>query len=197
MRMNKGSQEKSSAIGWRNWWQRFRIEFYGAHPEKQVAQVYYITAILAVMGSLIAGLWAFGAHFWSEKPAPAVQQSTVMPGTTSTTHGTSAPTLSIVVLPFVNLTGDAAQEYFADGITDSLTTDLSRALPGSFVVARATAFTYKAKAVDARQIGRELDVRYALEGSVLFEGQQIRINARLVDCQAGNEIWGERFDTSR
>jgi len=120
----------------------------------------------------------------------------VTPGTT-TTQATSAPTLSIVVLPFVNLTGDAAQEYFADGITDSLTTDLSRALPGSFVVARATAFTYKAKAVDARQIGRELGVRYVLEGSALLDGEQVRVNARLVDAQVGNEIWAERFDTAR
>jgi len=102
-----------------------------------------------------------------------------------------------VVLPFVNLSHDGAQEYFADGITDSLTTDLSRALPGSFVVARGTAFTYKGKASDVRQIGRELNVRYALEGSVMLHGDQGRINARLVDTQLGNEIWADRFDTAR
>jgi TolB-like protein/DNA-binding SARP family transcriptional activator len=182
---------------WRNWWQHFRSEFYEAHPEKQVAEVYYITAILALTGSLIAGLWAFSEHFWSEKPAMGTQNSALTPETAAATRTTPAPSLSIVVMPFVNLSGDAAQEYFADGITDSLTTDLSRALPGSFVVARETAFTYKGKAIDARQIGRELHVRYALEGSALLEGEQIRVNARLVDAQMGNEIWGERFDTAR
>jgi hypothetical protein len=81
--------------------------------------------------------------------------------------------------------------------TSTLTTDLTRALPGSFVVARESAFTYKGKAIDARQIGRELQVRYVLEGSALQDSDQIRINAQLVDAQVGNEIWAERFDTAR
>ena len=133
--------------------------------------------------------WTTSWYFWPQKIATA---ETIIFGKFK-----PAPTLSIVVLPFANLGGDAEREYFADGITDSLTTDLSRSLPGSFVVARGTAFAYKGKAIDARQIGRDLDVRYVLEGSVFFDGDQIRINARLVDAQAGNEIWGERFDTSR
>jgi adenylate cyclase len=174
---------------WRVWLQQFLAEFHVSAPQKQVEQIYQVTATLAVIGSVIAGVWAAGEYFWPEKRETAE--------TTISARLKPAPTLSIVVLPFANLSGDATQEYFADGVTDSLITDLSRALPGSFVVARATAFTYKGKSIGARQIGRELDVRYALEGSVLFEGQQIRINARLVDCQVGNEIWGERFDTSR
>ena len=186
-------QVEGVATWWRSWWQQFRTEFNVAHPEKQVAQVYYITAILAVTGSMIAGLWAFGQHFWSEKLAPAPQYSPV----TAAIEATPARSLSIVVLPFDNLSGDPAQEYFADGITHSLTTDLSRALPGSFVVARETAFTYKGKTVDARQIGRELHVRYVLEGSALLDGEQVRVNAQLVDAQMGNEIWAERFDTAR
>jgi TolB-like protein/tetratricopeptide (TPR) repeat protein len=169
--------------------QQFLAEFHVSAPQKQVEQIYQLTATLAVIGSVIAGVWAASEYFWPVKRETAE--------TTMSARLKPAPKLSIVVLPFANLSGDATQEYFADGMTDSLITDLSRALPGSFVVARATAFTYKGKAIDARQIGRDLDVRYALEGSVLFEGQQIRINARLVDCQVGNEIWGERFDTSR
>ena len=177
----------------RGWWQRFRAQFLGADPENQVAQVYHITAILTVIGSVAGGLWAFGEYIWPERPVPAPQHSISTPETRPVTDSA----LSIVVLPFVNLSGDPAQDYFADGITDTLTTDLSRALPGSFVVARETAFTYKGKPIDARQVGRDLHVRYVLEGSALRESDQIRINAQLVDTQAGNEIWAERFDTTR
>jgi adenylate cyclase len=179
---------------WRAWWQRFRQDFSSAEPEKQVAQVYYITAVLAVIGSLLAGLWAFGEHVWPDKSAIPVQKTS---GTTITADATPPPTLSIVALPFANLSGDPTQDYFADGITDSLTTDLSRALPGSFVVARETAFTFKGKPVDARQIGQSLHVRYVLEGSVLPEGPRVRVNAHLVDAQTGNEIWADRFDTTK
>src|SRR5439155_2589869 len=89
--------------------------------------------------------------------------------------------LSIVVLPFSNLSGDPSQDYFADGVTEDLTTDLSR-LAGSFVISRNTAFTFKGKAVDARQLGRELRVRYVLEGSVRRMGRTVRVNAQLVDA---------------
>src|SRR5271167_4392563 len=103
------------------------------------------------------------------------------------------PRLSIVVLPFANLGGDPEQEYFVDGITESLTTDLSR-ISGSFVIARNTAFTYKGRAVDLRQIGRELNVRYALEGSVQRGGNRLRVNVQLIDAETGNHIWAERFE---
>jgi TolB-like protein len=103
------------------------------------------------------------------------------------------PRLSIVVLPFSNLGDDPDQEYFADGITDDLTTDLSR-VAGSFVIARGTASTYKGKAADARQIGRELGVRYVLEGSIRRSGSQARVNAQLVDAETGAHLWAERFD---
>jgi TolB-like protein/cytochrome c-type biogenesis protein CcmH/NrfG len=180
-----------------NWWKRFRAEFSAMHPEKQVAQIYYITAILALAGSIVAGIWAFGEHFWSGEPAPAPQSAPATAQSAAATQSVPAASLSIVVLPFVNLNGDPAQDYFVDGITESLTTDLSHALPGSFVVAHETAFTYKGKAMDARQIGRDLHVRYVLEGSVLQENDQARVNARLIDAQMGNEIWAERFDTMR
>ena len=104
--------------------------------------------------------------------------------------------LSIVVLPFANLSGDPEQEYFADGITDDLTTDLSH-LPDSFVIARGTAFTYKGKPVDAKQIGRDLGVRYLLEGSVRRSGEKIAVNAQLISTETGAHVWADRFDGDR
>jgi TolB-like protein len=105
----------------------------------------------------------------------------------------SAPHLSIVVLPFGNTGGDPAQDYFADGVTDSLTTDLSR-IRGAFVIARNSAFSYKGKSTDVRQVGRELNVRYVLEGSVQRGGNRLRVNVQLSDAETGNHIWAERFD---
>src|SRR5207253_5811218 len=104
-----------------------------------------------------------------------------------------SPRLSIVVLPFTNLGDDPDQEYFADGITDDLTTDLSR-ISGSFVISRNTAFTYKGKAADVRQIGRELGVRYVLEGSVRKAGSRLRITGQLIDAATGAHLWADRFD---
>ena len=101
--------------------------------------------------------------------------------------------LSMVVLPFANLSGDSSQDYFADGITENLTTDLSR-LSRSFVIARNTAFTYRGKNVDAKEIGKELGVRYVLEGSVQRDKNQVRVNAQLVDAESGGHLWAERFD---
>jgi len=105
----------------------------------------------------------------------------------------SAPRLSIVVLPFANIGGDPEQEYFVDGVTESLTTDLSR-ISGSFVIARNTAFAFKGKAIDVKQIGRELSVRYVLEGSVQRGSNRIRVNVQLIDTETGNHLWAERFD---
>jgi TolB-like protein len=103
------------------------------------------------------------------------------------------PRLSLVVLPFANIGGDPEQEHFVDGVTESLTTDLSR-IRGSFVIGRNTAFTYKGKAVDLKQIGRELNVRYVLEGSVQRGGNRMRVNVQLIDAETGNHLWAERFD---
>jgi TolB-like protein/class 3 adenylate cyclase/Flp pilus assembly protein TadD len=103
------------------------------------------------------------------------------------------PRLSIVVLPFANIGGDPEQEYFVDGVTESLTTDLSR-ISGSFVIARNTAFTYKGKPIDVKQVGRDLGVRYVLEGSVQRGGNRVRVNVQLIDAETGNHLWAERFD---
>jgi adenylate cyclase len=104
-----------------------------------------------------------------------------------------APRLSIVVLPFTNLSDDREQQYFADGITEDVTTDLSR-IGGSFVISRNTAFTYKDKRVDTKQIGRELGVRYVLEGSVRRSGNTVRVSAQLIDAETDAHLWAERFD---
>jgi TolB-like protein/class 3 adenylate cyclase len=103
------------------------------------------------------------------------------------------PRLSIVVLPFANIGGDPEHEYFVDGVTESLTTDLSR-IAGAFVIARNTAFTYKGKSIDVKKISRDLNVRYALEGSVQRGGNRLRVNVQLVDAQNGKHLWAERFD---
>jgi adenylate cyclase len=103
------------------------------------------------------------------------------------------PHLSIVVLPFANLGNDPDQQYFADGITEDLTTNLSR-IAGMLVISRNTAFTYQGKQVDTKQVGRELGVRYVLEGTVRRSGNQIRINAQLIDAETDAHLWAERFN---
>jgi TolB-like protein/class 3 adenylate cyclase len=105
----------------------------------------------------------------------------------------NAPRLSIVVLPFANIGGDPEQEYFVDGVTESLTTDLSR-MRGTLVIGRHTAFTYKGKNINLKQIGHELGVRYVLEGSVQRGGNRMRVNTQLIDAATGNHLWAERFD---
>jgi adenylate cyclase len=106
----------------------------------------------------------------------------------------AAPRLSIVVLPFTNLSNDPDQQYFVDGMTDDLTTDLSR-ITHMFVIARNTAFTYRNKPIAAKQIGRELGVRYVLEGSVQRSENQVRINAQLIEAESDAHLWAERFDS--
>jgi len=107
--------------------------------------------------------------------------------------GDTPPQLSIVVLPFTNLSGDREQDYFADGVTESLSTDLSR-ISGSFVIAQNSAISYKGRAVDVRQVGRELNIRYVLEGSVQRSGKRLRVSVQLIDAENGNHLWAERFD---
>lgn len=137
----------------------------------------------------------------TQPPATAVSKESSLPTLSAGEAGdyairATAPRLSIVVIPFSNLSNDPEQEYFADGITEDLTTDLSR-ISGSFVIARNTAFASKGKPVDAKQIGRELGVRYALEGSVRRTGDQVRVNVQLVDTESGAHLWADRFDTDR
>jgi adenylate cyclase len=136
-----------------------------------------IVALVVIAG----GTWYFLA---GTRPAPVVANA---PAPAEAAH------LSLVVLPFTNLSGDAAQDYFADGVTENLTTDLSR-IRDSFVIARNTAFTFKGKAIDAKEIGKELGVRYVLEGSVQRDQNRVRVNAQLIDAQSGAHLWADRFD---
>ncbi|OSI70061.1 hypothetical protein BSZ22_15870 [Bradyrhizobium canariense] len=117
----------------------------------------------------------------------------VMQNDDTAQRSVSPPRLSMVVLPFANLSGDPEQDYFVDGVTGSLTTDLSR-IGGSLVIGQHTAFTYKGKCIDIRQIGRELNVRYALGGSLQRCENLLRVNVQLIDAETGNHLWAERFD---
>ncbi len=146
-----------------------------------------LAAALALV--LLGGSW-LGWRIWSPAMGPAATVAAV------NDKLATAPRLSIVVLPFENLSADPEQQFFTDGITDDLTTDLSH-LPESFVIARNTAFTYKGKPVDVKEIGRELGVRYALEGSVRPVGENITINAQLISTETGAHVWADRFDGER
>jgi adenylate cyclase len=153
---------------------------------------------IAAMGAAVAALLVAIVAWWGW---PAIRSSPTAPAAvvaapTSIAQPLVAPRLSMVVLPFANLSNDPDQEYFADGITDDLTSDLSR-ISGSFVIARTTAFTYKGKTVDAKQIGRELGVRYVIEGSIRRAGEQIQVNVQLIDADTGAHVWADRFDTNR
>ena len=121
------------------------------------------------------------------RPAPSPALATPIP------QVAKVPRLSIVVLPFANLSNDPEQQYLADAITEDLTTDLSR-IVDMVVISRTTAFTYLNRQIDIRQIGRELNVRYVLEGSIRRSGDRIRCNAQLIDAETDAHIWAERFD---
>jgi TolB-like protein/cytochrome c-type biogenesis protein CcmH/NrfG len=128
-------------------------------------------------------------------------RETQTPGSATNAAGTALssarPRLSIVILPFLNLSRDANVNYLVDGIVDTLITDLSSFLPGSFIIPRSTAFTYKGRSVPIRQIGRELAVRYVLQGSVLADPSHVRVNVQLIDAETDEHLWAERFDKAR
>jgi adenylate cyclase len=144
-----------------------------------------------VIAALLIAALAAGAYAWRSGLASRITGVPVAENKLA-----NAPHLSIVVLPFENLSSDPEQNYFADAITDDLTTDLSH-LADSFVIARNTADTYKGKAVDVRAIGRELGVRYAPEGSVRRVGETITVNAQLISTETGAHVWADRFDGDR
>jgi TolB-like protein/class 3 adenylate cyclase/tetratricopeptide (TPR) repeat protein len=157
----------------------FRIKLQGpmdrrASVIKRRSVLYLIASAVTVVLVGLAALYGYAK--WKDQNEAALPNSR-----------------SIVVLPFTNLSDDPQQAYFADGITEDLTTDLSR-LPDLFVISRNSAFTYKGKAADARQIGRDLGVRHVLEGSVRRVGEQVRINVQLIDAATGGHMWAERYE---
>ncbi|WP_238296919.1 adenylate/guanylate cyclase domain-containing protein, partial [Methylobacterium soli] len=146
---------------------------------------------------LVAGLWfalRSATHPVSPSlPVTAPEQNASAP---IALPGPTAPRLSIVVLPFVNLSDEPGQDYIAESITADLTTDLSR-IRESFVIASGTALSYKGRTTDLRQAGRDLGVRYVLTGSVRRAGERIRVNAQLADATSGVQIWSDRFEGDR
>ncbi len=152
-------------------------------PENRRFGLAPLAAALAALLVVIAGgaWWFLDAN----RPSPV-----------ATTTPAEAARLSIVVLPFANLSGDPAQDYLVDALTDELTTSLAR-IRGSFVIARNTSMTFKGKPVDAKAIGKDLGVRYVLEGSVQPSGDRTRVNAQLIDADNGAHLWAEQFDTPR
>jgi adenylate cyclase len=148
-----------------------------------------VSAAAATVAAFVLAITA-----WSLWPMIRPSPTAAPTGTaTSTIQPLVAPRLSIVVLPFANLSNDPEQQYFADGVTEDLTTDLSR-LAHMLVISRNSAFTYKDKPANAKQIGRDLGVRYVLEGSVQRSGNQVRVTAQLIDAETDAHLWAERFD---
>jgi TolB-like protein len=141
-----------------------------------------------VLFVLALGTW----YFLFANRSTTVATSALAPVPTNTVAPAKAARFSLVVLPFANLSNDPSQDYFADGITENLTTEMSR-IRGSFVIARNTAFAFKGKAIDAKEIGKELGVRYVLEGSVQRDQGRVRVNAQLIDAASGAHLWADRF----
>jgi TolB-like protein/class 3 adenylate cyclase len=167
-----------------------------AKPAAPAGPVLKRRSSLARLAAGIAALIVVAGGAWwlleANRPAAVATKSPALVASNVTTPA-EARHLSLVVLPFANLSNDPSQDYFADGITESLTTDLSR-LSGALVIARNTAFTFKGKNVDAREIGKELGVRYVLEGSVQRDAGRMRVNVQLIDAETGNHLWADRFD---
>jgi TolB-like protein len=158
-------------------------------PKKRSSLAPLALGFAALVVLVAAGAW----YFLAANRAALVTTRAPAPVASNAAPPAQAAHLSIVVLPFKNLSGDPSQDYFADGITDNLTTDLSR-VRDSFVIASTTAFTFKGKAVDAKEIGKELGVRYVLEGSVQRDQNRVRVNAQLIDAESGAHLWADRFE---
>jgi len=149
-----------------------------------------IAAVGAVAGGLV-GYW----NVWKTVRTDVLQQGQKTQRE-ATARPDIAPRLSLVVLPFANLNNDPEQDYFADAITTDLTTDLAR-VPGAFVIGRGTAFTYKNKQVDLKTLGKDLGIRWAVQGAVRRAGDQVRVNVSLTDLQTAHDVWSDRFDGDR
>jgi adenylate cyclase len=174
------------------------LTYFRAGPKQEVVAERLGLSFSTYRRHLKTGVERLTEWLWCQEQEPL--QSTGLPHLTvqhAAGDVAERPRLSIIVLPFLNLSLDASLDYLVDGIVDSLLTDLSRTLPGSFVVSRSTAFTYKGRQVPTRQIGEELRVRYVLEGSVQADASRVRVNAQLVDAEADDHLWAERFDKER
>jgi adenylate cyclase len=161
-----------------------------AQPKRTTPAVPRQLSTLALLGAgVLAAMIATGALYFFSAHRPA----------TTVANAPAAPKkhFSIVILPFANLSNDSSQDYFADAITENLTTAVSRYYPDSFVIARNTAFTFKGKNVDTKQIGKDLGVQYVLEGSVQRDPNRVRVNAQLIDADTGAHLWADKFESAR
>ena len=146
---------------------------------------------LAIIAAAVAAALSIAIVAWWVWPAP--HSPIANPPVAASPPTLVAPRLSIVVLPFANLSNDPDQQYFADGISEDLTTDLSR-IADMLVISRNTAFTYRNKPIDGKQISRELGVRYLVEGSVQRSADRVRVTAQLIDAETHAHLWADRFD---
>jgi adenylate cyclase len=164
----------------------------GIPPKANSAAPKRGTALAPIAAGIVASLIVIAVAGWhlfnANRPAPAALNAETP---------TAAAPLSVVVLPFANLSGDPAQDYLADALTEGVTTAIARVSDKFFVISRNTAFTYKGRPIEAKALGKELGVRYVLEGSVQPNGARVRVNAQLIDAESGAHLWTEQFDTAR
>jgi adenylate cyclase len=179
------SDLQNKAISSRNFksWLRSRLQRIGGTLAS-------LAAVGAIVGGLV-GYWNVWKTFRTD-----VLQDRQKTQREATARPDIVPRLSLVVLPFANLNNDSEQDYFADGITTDLTTDLAQ-MPDAFVIGRGTAFSYKNKQIDLKTLGKELSIRWAVQGAVRHSGDQVRVNVSLADIPTGQAIWSDRFDGDR
>jgi predicted ATPase/TolB-like protein len=172
------------------------LTYFSPAPKQEAAADRLGLSFSTYRRHLTAGVDRLIEWLWNrEQEAPQTEVSASDP--TQVASPSTRPRLSIVILPFLNLSGDASVDYIIDGIVDSLITDLSTHVLGSFVISRSTAFAYKGRFVPARQVGSELGVRYVLEGSVSLDASRIGVNVQLIDAETDKHLWAERFDKER
>ena len=179
------------------------LTYFNPAPKQEAAAERLGVSFSSFRRHLTTGVDRLVEWLWQQEQAvpeaevSAAQIPGQIPAPPEAVSASARPHLSIVILPFLNLSGDASADYLVDGIVDSLITDLSTWLTGSFVISRSTAFTYKGRVVTVRQVGEELGVRYVLEGSVLLSSDRVRINVQLIDAVRDEHLWAERFDKER
>jgi len=171
-----------------------RLDGWSSHLRDRLTLVGGALASIVAIGAIAGGLTGYG-NVWKTGPTEVIREAQTI-HQQPTARAEISPRLSLVVLPFVNLNNDPEQDYLADAITTDLTTDLTRA-PATFVIGREAAFAYKNKSIDLKQFGTDLGIRWAVQGAIRRNGNQVRINVWLTDLQTARDIWSDRFDGDR
>ena len=172
------------------------LTYFNPAPKQEAAADRLGLSFSTYRRHLTAGVDRLIEWLWQQEQQ-ASQTNVPAPEVAQTPSPSARPRLSIVILPFLNLSGDESVDYIVDDIVDSLITDLSTHVLGSFVISRSTAFAYKGRSVPVRQVGSELGVRYVLEGSVSADENYIRVNVQLINAETDEHLWAERFDKER